>query len=80
MASITSIGIGSGLDIENMITQLVALERSPIDQLEKQASSLQTQLSAYGKLKSGMSTLREDGLEKVRQGLTSIEEVARVSV
>ena len=59
MASITSIGIGSGLDIENMITQLVALERSPIDQLEKQASSLQTQLSAYGKLKSGMSTLRD---------------------
>ena len=28
----------------------------------------------------GMSTLREDGLEKVRQGLTSIEEVARVAV
>jgi type IV pilus assembly protein PilB len=28
----------------------------------------------------GMRTLREDGLEKVRQGLTSIEEVARVSV
>lgn len=28
----------------------------------------------------GMSTLREDGLEKVRQGLTSIQEVARVSV
>jgi type IV pilus assembly protein PilB len=28
----------------------------------------------------GMSTLREDGLEKVRQGLTSIQEVARVAV
>ncbi len=28
----------------------------------------------------GMSTLREDGLEKVREGLTSIEEVARVAV
>jgi type IV pilus assembly protein PilB len=28
----------------------------------------------------GMMTLREDGLDKVRQGLTSIEEVARVSV
>jgi type IV pilus assembly protein PilB len=28
----------------------------------------------------GMLTLREDGLAKVRQGVTSIEEVARVSV
>jgi type IV pilus assembly protein PilB len=28
----------------------------------------------------GMLTLREDGLDKVRQGLTSIEEVARVAV
>lgn len=28
----------------------------------------------------GMSALREDGLEKVRQGITSIQEVARVPV
>ena len=27
----------------------------------------------------GMKTLREDGLEKVRQGLTSLEEVVRVT-
>jgi type IV pilus assembly protein PilB len=28
----------------------------------------------------GMLTLRDDGMEKVRQGLTSIEEVLRVVV
>ena len=28
----------------------------------------------------GMLTLREDGMEKVRQGLTSIEEILRVVV
>ena len=27
----------------------------------------------------GMSTLREDGVEKVRRGLTSLEEVLRVT-
>ena len=27
----------------------------------------------------GMLTLREDGLQKVRAGVTSIEEIARVS-
>jgi flagellar hook-associated protein 2 len=59
MASITSIGIGSGLDIESMITQLVAAERAPVRQLAKEASSLQTRLSAYGKLQSGMAALRD---------------------
>ena len=28
----------------------------------------------------GMSTLRDDGMEKVRQGVTSIEEILRVVV
>jgi type II secretory ATPase GspE/PulE/Tfp pilus assembly ATPase PilB-like protein len=30
--------------------------------------------------RAGMLTLREDGLEKVKAGVTSIEEVARVCV
>ncbi|HRH86758.1 MAG TPA: flagellar filament capping protein FliD [Rubrivivax sp.] len=59
MASITSIGIGSGLDIESMITQLVAVERAPVTKLRTEASSLQTKLSTYGKLQSGMSALRD---------------------
>ncbi len=59
MASITSIGIGSGLDIESMITQLIAVERAPVTKLQTQASSLQTQLSTYGKLQSGMAALRD---------------------
>jgi len=59
MASITSIGIGSGLDIESMISQLVAVERAPVTKLQAQASSLQTQLSTYGKLQSGMAALRD---------------------
>ena len=29
--------------------------------------------------RQGMLTLREDGLHKVRDGVTSIEEIARVS-
>ncbi|MFQ5901311.1 MAG: type II secretion system protein GspE, partial [Thermodesulfobacteriota bacterium] len=30
-------------------------------------------------VKSGMTTLREDGWEKIRQGITTIEEVIRVT-
>ena len=59
MASISSIGIGSGLDIESVISQLVAVERTPVVQLQKEATSLQTRLSTYGKLQSGMSALRD---------------------
>ncbi len=59
MATISSIGIGSGLDVESVITQLVALERAPVTQLQKEATSLQTKLSTYGKLQSGMAALRD---------------------
>lgn len=59
MATISSIGIGSGLDINSVITQLVAVESVPLTELQKQASSLQTRLSTYGKLQSGMSALRD---------------------
>lgn len=59
MATISSLGIGSGLDIESIISKLVAIERQPIDQLQTQATTLQTQLSTYGKLQSGLSALRD---------------------
>ncbi len=59
MATISSIGIGSGLDIENVIKQLVAAERAPVTKLQTEASSLQTKLSTYGKLQSSMSAMRD---------------------
>jgi flagellar hook-associated protein 2 len=52
MATITAAGIGSGLDVESIVTQLVALERIPLDNLESDASLIQAQISAYGTLKS----------------------------
>ncbi len=59
MATITSAGIGSGLDIESLISKLVANERTPIKQLQTRTNDLQTKLSAFGKLQSGLSTLRD---------------------
>lgn len=52
MATITAAGIGSGLDVESIVTQLVALERIPLDNLQSDASLIQAQISAYGTLKS----------------------------
>lgn len=59
MATISSPGVGSGLDVNSIVTQLVAIERQPIQQLQSQASSLQTKLSAFGKLQSNLSALRD---------------------
>ncbi|HET9207751.1 MAG TPA: flagellar filament capping protein FliD [Burkholderiaceae bacterium] len=59
MATISSPGVGSGLDVNSIVTQLVAIERQPIVQLKSQVSSLQTKLSAFGKLQSNLSALRD---------------------
>ena len=59
MATISSPGVGSGLDVNSIITQLVAVERVPLTKLESQAKALETKLSTYGKVKSAISTLRD---------------------
>ncbi len=59
MASITSAGIGSGLDITSLVAQLVAAERAPTDQrLFRKEAKFQTQLSAVGTLKGALSSLQ----------------------
>lgn len=59
MATLSTPGVGSGLDVRSIVTQLVALEKQPITQLQTKASSLQTKLSAYGRLKSEMASLQD---------------------
>jgi flagellar hook-associated protein 2 len=56
---ITSTGLGSGLDIEGLVTKLMSVEREPITQLQTQEAGIQTQLSAYGTLKSTLSSLQD---------------------
>ena len=59
MPSITSAGIGSGLDIESLISKLVAVERTPINQLKTHTDGLKTQLSSYGKIQSALAGMRD---------------------
>ena len=54
--AITSSGVGSGLDIESLVTQLVAAERSPTEnRLVQAAAQYQGQISAFGALKGALS-------------------------
>lgn len=59
MSTISSLGVGSGLDAESIVTKLVALERQPITQLQTSASKIQTKISAYGKIQSAVSSFRD---------------------
>ncbi len=58
MATIQSPGVGSGLDVNSIVTQLVALERQPIDRLEGKQALANAQISAYGSLKSKLSSFQ----------------------
>lgn len=58
MASISSAGIGSGLDVNSIITQLMSLERAPINQLQKKEASFNTKISAFGSIRSLVDTLK----------------------
>ena len=55
--TISSPGVGSGLNVNSIVSQLVAIEKQPLKQLQSQASTLQTQFSEYGNLKSMASNL-----------------------
>ena len=57
MATISSPGIASGLDIQSIVSQLVALEKAPLTQLKSQATSFQTKLSTMGTIKSQVAAL-----------------------
>ncbi len=50
--AISSVGIGSGLDVESLVTQMIALEKQPIKTLEAKAEVIQSKISTYGQIKS----------------------------
>ena len=51
-------GIGSGLDISSIITQLMAIESQPLIELGVEEIELQAQLSGIGSLKSTISSFQ----------------------
>ena len=60
MATLSSPGIGTGgLDVKSIITQLVQLEKRPLDTLKLQAATTSTKISAFGQIQSLVSTLND---------------------
>lgn len=55
---ISSAGIGSGLDVESIVTSLMNVEKKPLNAVTTQKTDYQSQISAYGTLKSALSTFQ----------------------
>ena len=51
-------GIASGLDTDDIVNQLMQLERQPINRLEQRRATLQTTRDAWGQINTRLSALR----------------------
>ncbi|WKD27742.1 flagellar filament capping protein FliD [Halomonas sp. KG2] len=63
MASISSLGIGSGLDLNGLLDQLQDAERGKLKPIERQLETQQTKISAYGQLQSALSQFQTASAE-----------------
>jgi flagellar hook-associated protein 2 len=67
MATISSPGIGSGLDVNGIVSKLMAIEQQPLTLLDTKEAKYQTTLSAYGTLKGALSSFQSSA-----QGLNDV--------
>ncbi|MFH0474150.1 flagellar filament capping protein FliD [Kluyvera ascorbata] len=58
MASISSLGVGSGLNLSDILDSLTAAQKQTLTPISKQQSSYTAKLSAYGSLKSGLEAFQ----------------------
>jgi flagellar hook-associated protein 2 len=58
MATISSLGVGSGLDLSSLLTNLMTAEKQPLLALQKKETSVQARISALGTLKGALSALQ----------------------
>jgi flagellar hook-associated protein 2 len=71
---ITAPGIASGLDVNSLIDQLVAVDKQPLVNLQQQEASYQAQLSAFGTLQGSLGTL-----QSAMQNLSAVSSFQKVS-
>lgn len=60
-------GIGSGLDVNNIVKQLIAVESQPLAGLDNKEAGFQAKITAYGTLKSALSSF-----QTAQRGLSEI--------
>ena len=66
MSVITSLGVGSGLDLSGLLDQLESAERQKLEPLSLQRASYQTRISAFGQVKGALSAF-QTAVEKLSE-------------
>ncbi|HEY5763201.1 MAG TPA: flagellar filament capping protein FliD [Rhodocyclaceae bacterium] len=69
--AISSPGIGSSLDVNSIVSQLMALEQRPLTLLGIKEARLQSRLSAIGQVKGALSS--------IQSGLANLKDASRFS-
>ena len=64
MATITSLGVGSGLDLTGLLDQLQAAERGKLVPITRQKEQQQAKISAFGQLQTSLNGF-QDALAKI---------------
>jgi len=79
---ISAPGIGSGLDVNGIVSQLMASERQPLNALAKQEQAYKQKLSAFGQLRSALAgfqtALKDLGSTSKFQALSAISSHTQV--
>ena len=82
MATISSLGSGSGLDLSGLLTSLMQAEQAPLTALQKKEASYQAKISAYGSLQSALSipksSAKPNGWKCVGKVLVAVIALLRV--
>ncbi|OAI06601.1 flagellar filament capping protein FliD [Methylomonas methanica] len=87
MSIVSSTGIGSGIDINSLVTQLVAADGQPaLNAIQRQEDSVNTRLSGIGSLKSALSDfqtavnkLKDGNLFKTHKAASADESILKVA-
>src|SRR5690625_1499215 len=78
MATISSIGVGSGLPLDTLLEDLLKVESIPLQMIEQRQDAAQSRLSGYGVLKSSLDSLYQQA-EKLAQPKSLVTLNARSS-
>lgn len=69
--AISAAGIGSNLDVNGLVTQLMAIERQPLNRLQGRVSASNTDLSEYGRLRSEVAAV--ESAARALGGATAVD-------
>ena len=75
MASISNLGVGSGLDLNTLLTSITKAENAPLAAIQQQQKSYTSKLSAYGQVKSALDEFQKAAVALAKpelyQGVTA---------